>query len=75
MAPPSSQRRLVRKAKCLAVSVLVVTSAPLAAPPWASQVRMGKPPAASSRPATSDVGTPTPPPAPRCRGSRWSTAE
>ncbi|RPA98173.1 hypothetical protein L873DRAFT_1808767 [Choiromyces venosus 120613-1] len=75
MAPPSLQRRSVRKAKRPAVSVLVATSARPVAPPQASQVRMGKCPAVSSRPATSDVGTPTPPPAPSCRGSRWSTAE
>ncbi|RPA93468.1 hypothetical protein L873DRAFT_63370 [Choiromyces venosus 120613-1] len=62
MAPPSSQRRSVRKAKHPAVSVLVAASAPPAAPPRASQVRMGKCLAVSSRPATSDVGTPTPPP-------------
>ncbi|RPA96977.1 hypothetical protein L873DRAFT_1810488 [Choiromyces venosus 120613-1] len=75
MGPPSSQRCSVRKAKCSTVSVLVATSAPPAAPPRTSQVRMGKRPAVSSRPATSDIGTPTPPPAPRCRGSRWSTVE
>ncbi|RPA98760.1 hypothetical protein L873DRAFT_1807820, partial [Choiromyces venosus 120613-1] len=62
MAPPSSQRCSVRKVKCPAVSVLVATSAPPAALPQASQVRMGKRPAVSSRPATSDIGTPTPPP-------------
>ncbi|RPA94389.1 hypothetical protein L873DRAFT_1432031 [Choiromyces venosus 120613-1] len=62
MAPPSSQRRSVRKAKHPAVSVLVAASAPPAAPPRASQVRMGKRHAVSSHPATSDIGTPTPPP-------------
>ncbi|RPB00906.1 hypothetical protein L873DRAFT_1804181 [Choiromyces venosus 120613-1] len=62
MAPLSSQRCSVRKAKCPAVSVLVAASAPPAAPPWASQVRMGKRPAVSACPAASDLGTPTPPP-------------